>query len=59
MPIKPKPFKAKCPKCDYTKKVSPKSDVLTVTDSICPKCNTLMKRQEKKEESFFTKLFGG
>ena len=44
MPIAPKPFKYKCPKCNYTKVVVPKSDVLNAMDfdSTCPKCGATM-----------------
>ena len=39
--IKPKPFKVKCTKCEYSKVVAPKSDCLTSLDfpSSCPKCD--------------------
>ena len=56
MPIAPKPFKYKCPKCGYSKVVRPESDDLNPIDwfDICPKCKTKMKR---KELSFIDKIF--
>lgn len=49
MPIKPNPYKLICPKCRYSKVVSPKSDVLSPIDliamsSICPKCKGQMEK---------------
>ena len=48
--IKPQPYKLKCPKCNYLKVVSPKSDALSIIDlsSTCPKCGTKMDRDESK-----------
>ena len=53
--IKPRPFKFVCPKCGYSKTVSPKSDVLSPSDfnDACPKCKTKM---DKKELSAMDKL---
>ena len=47
MPVQPKPFKYKCPKCGYSKVVKPKSDAMNPLDLMdtCPKCGAKMKRQ--------------
>lgn len=44
--VQPLPYKYKCQKCGYSKVVRPESDVLSVADfsSICPKCETTMKK---------------
>jgi len=42
MPIAPKAYKLKCPKCNYSKVIKPKSDVIFFEDDICPKCATKM-----------------
>lgn len=42
MPIKPEPFKLKCP-CGWSKVCAPSSDVVTVKDgylSNCPSCGS-------------------
>jgi transcription elongation factor Elf1 len=43
--LPPKPKKYKCPKCNYSKVVAPKSDALSIDDivSLCPKCKIQMK----------------
>jgi ribosomal protein S27AE len=48
MPIAPKPFKWVCPKCGYSKTITPKSDTLNPIDMIntCPKCSEKMVRKE-------------
>jgi DNA-directed RNA polymerase subunit RPC12/RpoP len=42
--VAPQPFKYKCPKCNYSKIIKPKSDVLNPIDfiDICPKCGSKM-----------------
>ena len=42
MPIAPKPYKYKCPKCNYSEIVKPKSDVIFFKSDSCPKCNSKM-----------------
>ena len=46
------PFKYVCPKCGYSKTVTPKSDVINPMDLIrtCPKCGSEM---DKKSPDFF------
>jgi Zn finger protein HypA/HybF involved in hydrogenase expression len=46
--IAPQPFKLKCLKCNYSKVVAPKSDVVNPFDfiSTCPKCHNSMQREE-------------
>ncbi len=49
--IAPTPYKLVCPKCGYSKIVSPKSDALNIEDlkamsSICPKCKGQMERKD-------------
>ncbi len=46
--IQPKPFKYICTKCNYSKIVKPKSDVLNPADfnSTCPKCSSKMERED-------------
>lgn len=48
MPVAPKPFKYKCPKCGYSKIIKPKSDVINPIEwnNICLKCQAQMKRKE-------------
>lgn len=60
MPVKPQPFKYKCPKCGYSKIVRIKSDNIGFEDLInmdptCPKCGTQM---EKKTLNILDKLLG-
>ena len=42
--IQPKPFTLKCPKCGWSKKIKPQSDVFDMSWGIeykvCPKCGT-------------------
>ena len=60
MPIKPDPYKVKCPNCGYSKVVSPKSDALNPSDFInkCPKCGTYMEETTLSEvEKFIDKIF--
>jgi len=54
--IKPQPFKYKCPQCNYSKVVKPKSDVLNPLDMIdtCPKCKSKM---DKVDLNIIDKLF--
>ena len=46
--INPPAHKFICPKCNYSKIVSPKSDALDLSDylQVCPKCNVEMKKVE-------------
>ncbi|MEA1954710.1 MAG: hypothetical protein U9O24_10000 [Campylobacterota bacterium] len=58
--IKPNPFRYKCPKCDYSKTIRPKSDVLDPRDfmNTCPKCGTTMDKISLNEiEKFLGKIF--
>lgn len=57
MPIKPKSFLAKCPKCGKTKLISPKSDALSPLEVVpmCEKCKTPMTRLHTKSISDFLK----
>ena len=50
--IQPQAFKFVCPKCNFSKVVQPRSDVITPLEmaSICPKCDVLM--EKKKLDSF-------
>ena len=45
--VAPKPFKWVCPKCGYSKIVTPKSDVISPMElmSHCPKCDTQMEKK--------------
>lgn len=45
--IAPKPFKWVCPKCGYSKIVTPTSDVISAIElmSHCPKCDTQMEKR--------------
>jgi len=42
--IAPEPFKWKCPKCGYSKIMTPKGDVLDpeILNNQCPKCHASM-----------------
>jgi rubredoxin len=55
--IPQQPFKWVCPKCGYSKTVTPKSDVINSLDLIntCPKCGSKM---EKKDVGVFDILKG-
>lgn len=46
--IAQKPFKWICPKCGYSKPVTPKSDVIDPRDFInrCPKCGGEMEKRD-------------
>ncbi len=56
MPVPPQPFKVKCPKCEYSKVVHPKSDVIDPKDylNVCPKCNVPMEKVVPLFKSFKT-----
>jgi hypothetical protein len=61
--IQPNPYKLVCPKCDYSKIVTPKSDVLisAIDLSICPKCNIRLEEKTittKENKSWFKMNFG-
>jgi Zn-finger nucleic acid-binding protein len=61
--IQPNPYKLVCPKCDYSKIVTPKSDVLisAIDLSICPKCNIRLEKKTittKENKSWFKMNFG-
>jgi hypothetical protein len=61
--IQPNPYKLVCPKCDYSKIVTPKSDVLisAIDLSICPKCNIRHEKKTittKENKSWFKMNFG-
>ncbi len=58
--IKPPPHKLKCPKCGYSKIVSPKSDVVDPGDFVqkCQKCDTFMEKTSlSTTENLLAKLF--
>ena len=66
--IQPKPFTLKCPKCGWSKKMKPQSDVVDMSWGLeymkCPKCGTPTERIE--ESDFLTDavdaikgIFGG
>ena len=61
MPVTPRPFKYKCPKCGYSKIVRPKSDVINPIewDNTCPKCQAAMESKELNiiEQVFLFHLF--
>ena len=44
MAVRPKPYKLVCPKCGFTKIVTPKSDASTMIEDLssCPKCEVRM-----------------
>ena len=44
LPVQPKPYKLVCPKCGFTKIVTPKSDASTMIEDLssCPKCEVRM-----------------
>ena len=48
MPIQPKPFTLKCPKCGWKKRIQPRSDLFDESWGIsslqCPKCGTHTER---------------
>jgi predicted RNA-binding Zn-ribbon protein involved in translation (DUF1610 family) len=53
------PFKYVCPKCGYSKTVTPKSDVINPMDLIrtCPKCGAEMEKNELDFLDNIKKLF--
>jgi len=56
MPIQPKPYKLKCPKCGYSYIHKPKSDAIDAFPPIvCPKCNTKL---ERVKMNMLDELFG-
>lgn len=67
MPIKPKSFIAKCPKCGKVKFIAPKSDALSPLEMcpMCEKCNEPMNKTPmpnldvKSIGDFFKGLFKG
>ena len=51
MPVQPKPYKLVCPKCGFTKIVTPKSDALSPKDlvamsPVCSKCGEQMEKEK-------------
>jgi Zn finger protein HypA/HybF involved in hydrogenase expression len=50
MPIQPKPFTLKCPNCNWSKRIHPKSDVVDASwglqYGVCPKCGAKTERVE-------------
>ena len=61
--IQPNPYKLVCPKCDYSKVITPKSDVinLAIDLSLCPKCNIRLEEKPiptKENKSWFKTNFG-
>ena len=70
MPIKPKSFMAKCPKCGKMKLVAPKSDAGSPLDFLarCESCGEFMERVDLSSEvasglsalkETLIKIFGG
>jgi predicted nucleic-acid-binding Zn-ribbon protein len=64
MPIRPKPYRLKCPKCGYSKRVQLSGDCLPSTpsdiwamSSSCPVCKSTMNREEIENESTLEKIF--
>ena len=57
--IAQKPFKWVCPKCGYSKTVTPKSDVIDPRDfmSRCPKCGGKMEKKNLDLLDSIKKLF--
>ena len=51
--IQPKPFTLKCPKCGWSKRMYPQSDVFDLSWGIeylkCPKCGTPTERIEESD----------
>ena len=60
MPIQPKPFTLKCPKCGWSKRIRPKSDVVDMSWGLayvqCPECGASTERVE--EADFFSDAVG-
>ena len=70
MPVAPKPFMAKCPKCGKMKLVAPKSDAGSPLDFLarCESCGEFMERVDLSNEvasglsaikETLGKIFGG
>ncbi len=63
MPIQPQPYRLKCPKCGYSKRVQLSGDCLPGTPSdmwaltrSCPMCKSTMEREELVDESLLEKV---
>ena len=63
MPIQPKPYRLKCPKCGYSKRVQLSGDVLPSKPSdilamsrTCPICKSTMERKELDENITLEKI---
>jgi len=63
MPIRPKPYRLKCSKCGYSKRVQLSGDCLPSTPSdlwamsrTCPVCASTMEREEIAEETVLEKI---
>ena len=70
MPVAPKPFLAKCPKCGKMKLVAPKSDAINPAEMFprCESCSEFMERVDLSSEvasglsaikETLSKIFGG
>ena len=70
MPVAPKPFLAKCPKCGKMKLVAPKSDAINPVEMFprCESCSEFMERVDLSSEvasglsaikETLGKIFGG
>lgn len=64
MPIRPKPYKLKCSKCGYSKRVQLSGDVLPSKPSdisamsrTCPICKSTMVRKEIDENTILEKFY--
>ena len=53
MAVRPKPYKLVCPKCGFTKIVTPKSDASTMIEDLssCPKCEVRMEIKYSESKS--------
>ncbi len=51
--IQPKPFTLKCPNCNWSKRIRPKSDVVDASwgmqYAVCPKCGTKTERSNEPD----------
>jgi endogenous inhibitor of DNA gyrase (YacG/DUF329 family) len=51
--IQPRPFTLKCPNCNWSKRIHPKSDVVDASwgmqYAVCPKCGTQTERSNKAD----------
>ena len=62
MAVRPNPYKLVCPKCGFTKIVTPKSDASTMIEDLssCPKCEVRMEIKysdwEEKNENIFKNI---